>query len=122
MTELEKLDRYLTDHKYPHTKNCLPYFDDDGILITSEFNQIIVFRPMNLPAAFPHLELHSASIENPVGMERWFDVACVPNTYGYDEGLLESSGTLFGEEVYIAGNLTADNIIKRLEDYRREVE
>lgn len=124
MTELEKLDRYLTDHKYPHIKRKLPYFDREGVLITGEFNQIIVYKPSD------HLSTNHVFDDKPVGMEVVWDAVCFFGTEGYDEGLLEimcSDLSLVDKyrrsaQLPIEGYLTADDIIKRLEGYRREAE
>lgn len=43
-----------------------------------------------------------------------WDVICHRGSYGYQEGLLEGRGSLFGDEV--EGYLTADEVIRKIEE------
>ena len=117
MTELEKLDRYLTEHKYPHIRKHLPYFDSDGVLIQREFNQIVVFEPSD-----DLLDNHIFA-DKPMGVVEAWDVVCYRGTEGAQAGLLEINSrnrSLVNHYYQVAGvnvesNLTADDIIARLE-------
>lgn len=113
MTELEKLDQYLTEHKYPHVLNRLPYFDSDGKLIASEFNQILVFERYTEYK----LSNHGASC-GAAGCFYLWDAICYFGTYGYADGLLEVSGAIAEGVEGVDGWLTADDIIARLEAHR----
>ena len=115
MTELEKLDRYLTEHKYPHVRNYLPYFDKDGTLITSEFNQIIVFER----CAEGEGSLHGVSEEclEIAGCVRLWDAICYYGTFGHSEGLLGVYGDIVRGDESVEGWRTADDIIARLEGW-----
>lgn len=114
MTELEKLDRYLTEHKYPHIKNRLPYFDADGKLIVSEINQIVVYKRVAEYNAVNHVRL----AEGVAGCFYLWDAVCYFGTYGHADGLLEIAGDIVEGVEGIEGRLTADDIIARLEAHR----
>lgn len=113
MTELEKLDRYLTEHKYPHVPNHLPYFDADGKLIVSEFNQIVVFeRSVEFKGSFHEISTRELDA---AGCSRSWDAICYFGTYGHADGLLEIAGDIVEGDEGVEGWLTADDIIARLE-------
>lgn len=89
MSELEKLKKYLEDHKIPHIAKVEKH---EGIVWR---NQIIVL--------------------DDAGKQLW-DVICQRGSFGFEKGLLEGMGVPGGDEgLDVEGWLTADEIIKRLE-------
>lgn len=133
MTELEKLDQYLTEHKYPHVHNCIPYFDADGDLITNESNQIIVYEESDFLSDY-HFPcgIHDDNgkiIDKrfcnvcPGGAIIAWDAVCFRGTKGSELGLIEImcedrsliTGYLSRAGISVEGNLTAAEIIRRLE-------
>lgn len=92
MTELERLKKYLEEHKIPHEVKREEY---GGIVFR---NQIIV--------------------HNGEGKRLW-DVICQYGSYGFEEGLLEGMNLPGGDDsLDVEGWLAADEIIKRLEEHR----
>lgn len=91
MNELDKLEAYLKEHGYKYER-----IEKDASKFECEQHQIIIYD------------------END---ERQWDAVCAPATYGYEAGLLE----VMGEKVVrvqdsVEGWLTADEVIKRLEE------
>ena len=91
MTELDKLEKYLQEHKIPYDRID---DEDDRHIRGYVRHQICV----------PTLELR----------DREWDAICQYGSYGYEEGLLEIYGTIAGNDV--VGWLTAENVIKRIEE------
>ena len=90
MSELDKLEQYLKEHK-------IPYERIDGDRYFVDRHQITVFD------------------EN--GEIQW-DVICQEFSYGYSEGLLEAMGKPVvkkSDHDTVVGYLTAEDVIKRLE-------
>lgn len=89
MTELDKLEQYLRENKYDYERfDC----DEPGNIR----HQILVYGDA----------------------EVLWDAICDTGSLGYEEGLLEVMGEavmLPGERGKIAGYLTADDVIYRLE-------
>ena len=105
--ELAKLAEYLRENKYPFIENCIPFFDEDGVLITGQFNQIIVFDRVrwNMHGHDPYDDIGGARVS--------WDAICYRGTYGYKDGLLEVMGDIVGEGV--EGWLSADDVIDLLQ-------
>lgn len=101
MTEMEKLDEYLTLKKIPHTfKRRFPNLDrDDGSKLIPPYDwgvQIVVYSSSE---------------------DRLWDAIWGIGTYGAEKGLLEVMGgdVVFPEdEAVVVGGLTAMDVIKRL--------
>ena len=101
MSEMDKLDKYLAEHGYKYTRSQKKgNFGFSGLILDNEYerNQIIVYG------------------END---ERLWDAICHYGSYGYEQGLIE----VMGKDVVspdiedeVEGWLTADDIIKRLEE------
>ena len=109
--ELEKLEKYLKENKYPFISDCLPYFDEDGDLITGQFNQIIVFERV---AQYTHgQKLDRFTV---AGARVSWDAICYFGSCGYSEGLLEGMGSITRNGRPVEGWLSADDIIARLEE------
>lgn len=90
MTELDKLEKYLKEHKYIYERTDA----DRGFF---NRHQIIVY------------DAHA--------MRLW-DAICHRGSYGYEEGLLEIMGTIVNPKEdgdAVVGWLTAEDVIKRLE-------
>lgn len=99
MTELDKLEKYLADNGYHYTRH-----DEDGkyqkkydmyIPLTIDRHQIYIYEDGKLMCS----------------------AICQRGSYGYDEGLIEIlSEKLVRIKDDVEGWLTADEIIKRLEE------
>lgn len=98
LTELNKLEKYLKEHEYHYER-----IDDDGMEMAGlhglmhciDQHQIVVYKD---------------------GKRDW-DVICQYGSYGAEEGLLEAMGArIVRKEDSVEGYLTADEIIKRLEE------
>lgn len=98
LTELNKLEDYLKEHGYHYERT-----DDDGVEMTGlhgfvhciDHHQIVVYKDVN----------------------RDWDVICQYGSCGVEEGLLEAMGArIVRKEDSFEGYLTADEIIKRLEE------
>lgn len=90
LRELDKLEKYLSDHNYIYER------------IDKEY----VFG-----------NRHGVIVYNEEHTYMW-DAICHLGSYGYEEGLLEIMGTIVDPEAgdSVEGWLTADEIISRLED------
>lgn len=94
ISELDKLEKYLDDHGIQYSRyDVQDVWNSDGMVMTMDRHQICVGEKDN-------------------GTWDW-DVICQRGSYGYKEGLLEGLGSIFQET---EGFLTADDVIKRLED------
>lgn len=103
MSELDKLEKYLKDNNIAYERlDEMPSYAPFSVLkkngLTTMFHQICVPSRKNC---------------------KW-DVICHKGSYGYEEGLLELMGSLLTDEERkedsVVGYLTADNIIKRMEN------
>lgn len=96
LTELNKLEGYLR-------KN--------GI----EYERIDQERELDVYGMAIQLERHQICV--PAKEDKDWDVICHWGSYGYEEGLLELYGSLVTEKDgdSVAGWLTADDVIKRIE-------
>ena len=88
MSELDKLESYLKDNGFEYKRKD-DYLDAYGV------HQIVVFK----------------------NGERQWDAICNKGSFGYEQGLLEIYGNIVTEEDgdSVAGWLTADDVIKRIE-------
>lgn len=94
MSELDKLEKYLKTNGIQYGRyDANEVRNSDGMLIVLDRHQICVG-------------------EKEDGTWDW-DVICQYGSYGFKEGLLEGLGSIFsGAEGY----LTAEDVIKRMED------
>lgn len=90
MSELDKLEQYLKDHRYRYERK-----DKESEYPDGKFNwhQIRVYD-------------HSGEIQE-------WDAICHYGSYGYEQGLLEIMGSITGDSDVI-GWLTAEEVIERL--------
>lgn len=100
-SEMDKLEKYLKKHGYNYTRK--QRFDDKTEKYLNEYlhqiggEQIVVFDESG---------------------NRLWDAICGYGSYGYERGLLEVMGSPVvkpSDGDSVAGYLTADNIIQRLE-------
>ena len=100
MSELDKLEEYLQDHKIPYRRIDEESGEDDiGVW---NRHQILVYK------SEWHKEHHKVS----------WDAICHYGSYGYREGLLEIAGSLVTKKVdgdSVVGYLTAADVIARIE-------
>lgn len=99
LTELNKLEKYLRGKHIPYER-----IDQDQIL-----DQYGLAR---------QLERHQICVPDANYPWSW-DVICNWGSYGYEEGLLEIKGSIVSENDgdSVAGYLTADDVIRRIENY-----
>ena len=70
-----------------------------------------------------HFARHQIVCKDKNGKYMW-DAICHPFSYGYEQGLLEIMGVLVDEEKdgdSVVGYLTADDVIKRIEEFNAPV-
>ena len=97
-SEMDKLEAYLQEHAIyydRHSRKASP--------VQPDYDQIIVYR-----------------IEDGHPKRIW-DAICHRGSFGYDKGLLEIMGDIVKEELdgdRVKGNLTAEDVIKRIEGRR----
>lgn len=104
MTEMQKLDKYLTDHnikhtygrRWPETERIMPEYREGR-----EYDggyQIVV---------------------NDDNGEYLWDAICGWGSFGFKQGLVEIMGVIVSEDAgdSVEGHLTADEVIKRIEKY-----
>ena len=109
MTEMQKLDKYLTDHnikhtygrRWPETERIMPEYREDR-----EYDggyQIVV--------------------NDDNGKYLW-DGICGWGSFGFKQGLIEITGIIVPEDAgdSVEGYLTADDVIKRIEKYSADNE
>lgn len=95
MTELDKLENYLKEHKiaYERIESEEMFGYRHGIFVPSRINRV-------------------------------WDAICQFGSYGYEEGLLEIYGSIVGEKYgdkdYVRGWLTAEDVIHRIEEQESE--
>ena len=97
MSEIDKLEKYLKEKgiNYDRKKSIVSVRDGEQIIVYNNGERIIVYDKN--------------------GIREWvaiFDFT----SYGYEEGLLELRGTIVRHGYIFEGWLTAENIIKRLEE------
>ena len=93
MTELDKLEKYLKDHKIPYERT------DKRQLFTS----LILYELPKTTSLAPYPETHSREwhkISVPNDESSLWDVICHKGSYGYEKGLLELMGSLVTDEEY----------------------
>lgn len=97
MNELDKLEKYLSDHNYEYERIEEPKNEINllGMEIDWSRHQIIVYKD---------------------GRISW-DAICQHGSYGFKEGLLEIFGEIIDQEKEgdVIGWLTAEQVIERLE-------
>lgn len=101
LTELNKLEAYLKKHDIPYER-----FDDDDV-----FDSV-------LPTLKVKCDRHQIIVPCADPNKREWDAICQFGSYGNEEGLLEIYGHLVDEKAdgdTVAGWLTADDVIKRIE-------
>lgn len=104
MSELDKLEKYLLDHRIAYER-----IEEDAVF-DREHRLVIRFgRHQICVPCMPE-----------DGECRW-DAICQPGSYGYEQGLLEIYGEIVDEATdgdSVVGWLTAEDVIKRLEARR----
>lgn len=97
LTELNKLEEYLKSHSIQYERIDQDRIYDQGYLMELERHQICV------------------PVEE--SDRREWDAICQWGSYGYEEGLLEIMGSIVCKEDgdSVAGWLTAEDVIKRIE-------
>lgn len=100
MSELDKLEKYLVEHRIEYNRYEVNQEWDagDGVVIEMDRHQICV------PEEGPRC--------------KW-DAICQRGSYGYELGLLEIYGEIVDEEKdgdSVVGYLTAEDVIRRLEE------
>lgn len=100
LKELDKLEKYLIEHRIEYNR-----YDSDG---KWDAGTGLVIE----------MDRHQICVPEEGERCRW-DATCQRGSYGYDEGLLEIYGEIVNEEKdgdTAVGYLTAEDVIKRLED------
>lgn len=99
MTELDKLEQYLINHRITHKR-----IDKDAVIAPNGKYLVSTAR-------------HQICVPEEGENCKW-DAICQPRSYGYEDGLLEIYGDIVtGEDGdTVVGWLTAEDVIKRLED------
>lgn len=96
MSELDKLEQYLKEHDYPYER-----IDEEGTGIGIPYgsiHQLIVYGDKEKS-------------------KRLWDAICHYGSYGFEQGLIEVMGEpVVRGEYSVEGYLTAEEIIKRLEE------
>ena len=102
LTQLDKLEAYLKEHHIPYDR-----IDKDEVFEETPYGKCIV-----------ECEQHQIIVPHK-GKERQWIAVCQHVSFGHENGLLEIRGSLvrckYGA-VHIQGWLTADNVIKRIEE------
>ena len=96
MTEMDKLESYLSMNEFLYSRFVEPKVEIGGFTLNAGRNQIIVFDEDG---------------------KRLWDAVCHYGSYGYEQGLLEIMGTIVNgdNEHDVVGHLTAQDIINRIE-------
>ena len=102
MSELEKLALWLAGNGYDFEVSRVPFLDVDGKRRYGPYDQIAVF------------EGHGKN------RRMVWDVICHAYSYGGGAGLLEAAGEIVRSTDGVEGWLTAEEIIRRLEEKRQE--
>ena len=99
MTEMDKLEQYLIQHRIEHNR-----YDSDGKWDAG--HGLII-----------EMDRHQICVPEEGDRCKW-DAICQHGSYGYEKGLLEIYGDLVDPKEdgdTVVGYLTADDVIKRLE-------
>ena len=100
LKELDKLEKYLIEHRIEYNR----YDTSNKWEVTTG---LVI-----------EMDRHQICVPEEGDRCRW-DAICQRGSYGYDEGLLEIYGEIVDEEKdgdTAVGYLTAEDVIKRLED------
>lgn len=104
LREFNKLEDYLKYNNIPYER-----FDERPVKIPT---YLLDLYPL------PMWDFHQICVPNRENCE--WDVICHKGSYGYDRGLLEIMGSLIteeeAEEDNVVGWLTADDVIRRIEE------
>lgn len=115
MTEMQKLDKYLTKHNIKHTYNRRwPETDKrQNIMRVTATGAIYHTKKENTIDGGWQIVVNDDS-----GNYLW-DAICGYGSYGFDRGLIEIMGCIVPEDVCdsVEGYLTADDAIERIEKY-----
>lgn len=106
LTELNKLEEYLMTKGFDYKRT-----DSDNVYSAEEWRILV---DINGAKAEP-MDRHQIIVFKK--RRRSWDVICQRGSIGADEGLLEGMGDIFGNDV--EGCLTADDVIKRIEEGRK---
>lgn len=99
MSELDKLEQYLKEHDYPYER-----IDEEGRKIPG----------IEIPICSRHQLIVYGDKEK---SKRLWDAICHYGSYGFEQGLIEVMGKpVVRSEDSVEGYLTAEEIIKRLEE------
>lgn len=96
LKELNKLENYLRDNKIPYDR-----IDEEGMY---KYN--------------PRINRHQIMVPSKEFPWKW-DVICHYGSYGYEQGLLEGMGNIFGGGEP-EGYLTAEDVIERIKSYDQD--
>lgn len=103
LTELNKLEEYLKTNGFVYQRE-----DKDNLYSDEEWRLLVD----KLGANAEPIDAHQIIVFKDEC--RSWDVICQFGSYGADEGLLEGMGDIF--ETYVEGWLTAEDVIKRIEE------
>lgn len=106
LTELNKLENFLKTNGFVYRRE-----DSDNLFSAEEWRILVDVNGAN---AQP-MDRHQIIVFKK--RRRSWDVICQFGSFGADEGLLEGMGDIFGNDV--EGCLTADDVIKRIEEKER---
>lgn len=106
LTELNKLEDYLKTNGFVYQRE-----DKDNVYSAEEWKILVDVNGANAQPMDRH------QIEVFKKRRRSWDVICQFGSYGADKGLLEGMGDIFDD--YVEGYLTADDVIKRIEEGRK---
>ena len=102
LTELNKLEQYLKSKGIPYER------------IDRKLTQRVLGEEIDWSR-------HQICVPVEDQERREWDAICQRGSYGYEEGLIEIMGSIVSENDgdSVAGYLTADDVIKRIEDLNR---
>lgn len=115
MTEMQKLDKYLTEHNIKHTyKRRWPKFDKQQKTMRVTATGAI-YHTMKENAIDGGWQI----VVNDENGEYLFDAICGYGSFGFETGLIEIMGRIVPECVSdsVEGHLTANEVIERIEKY-----
>ena len=115
MTEMQKLDKYLTKHNIKHIyKRRWPEFDKQQKIMRVTATGAI-YHTMKENAIDGGWQI-VVSDENG---EYLFDAICGYGSFGFNRGLIEIMGCIVPDDAHdsVEGSLTADEVIERIEKY-----
>lgn len=120
MTELDKLEEYLKAHDYLYKR------EDENRPILHYTNHLYSIHSLASDLLAESLNRHQIKVYEDVenmDNDNWcWDAICHYGSYGYEKGLLETMGELVPEDYgdVVMGYLTAEDIIKMLEERNKE--